>query len=75
VTRVPGDATAAGVAMLAGLGVGLYRDAAEALTSAGRLEPSIEPDPETHARYEPIYERYRTLLGSSVVRGQEGGVA
>jgi len=75
VTRVPGDATAAGVAMLAGLGVGLYRDAAEAVTSAGHLEPSIEPDPKTHARYEPIYERYRTLLRSSVVRALEGGVA
>jgi sugar (pentulose or hexulose) kinase len=75
VTRVPGDATAAGVAMLAGLGVGLYRDAAETLASAGHLEPSIEPDPETHARYESIYERYQTLLASSVVRGLEGGAA
>jgi sugar (pentulose or hexulose) kinase len=75
VTRVPGDATAAGVAMLAGLGIGLYRDAAEALAAAGKLEPSIEPDPENQTRYEPIYERYRALLGSSVVRGSEGGVA
>jgi len=63
------------VAMLAGLGVGMYRDAAEALASAGHLEPSIEPNTDTHARYEPIYERYRTLLRSSVVRALEGGVA
>jgi xylulokinase len=75
VTRVPGDATAAGVAMLAGLGVGVYRDASEAIASAGRLEPSIEPDPDAHARYEPTFERYRALLDSRVVRSLEAGVA
>jgi xylulokinase len=72
VTRVPGDATAAGVAMLAGLGVGLYRDAADAVASASHPEPAIDPDPTTQALYEPIYERYRALVTSMVVRAPAG---
>lgn len=73
VRRVPGDATATGVAMLAGLGVGAYGSPAEAIAAATYLDPALEPDPEAHERYASLYARYRELVGSAVVRvGPEG---
>jgi xylulokinase len=63
VVRVPGDATAAGVAMLAGLGVGVYRDP-EAALAARLLDEPVQPNAENHERYEAIYERYRAAVAS-----------
>ena len=67
VVRVPGDATSAGAALLAGLGVGAYRDAAEAVAVAGRPEPPIEPDPAAHERYNELYRGYRALVASRAI--------
>src|SRR6266702_2159015 len=66
--RVAGDSTAAGAAMLAGLGAGVYRDAAEAVSAGYRPLGRAEPDPAHRALYDDLYERYRALLGSAVVR-------
>ena len=68
VVRVAGDSTAAGAAMLAGLGAGLYADAAEAVAAGYRPLGRAEPDPAQRARYDDLYERYRALAGSRVVR-------
>jgi xylulokinase len=68
VTRVAGDSTAAGAAMLAGLGAGLYRDAAEAVAAGYRPAGQAEPDPAHRALYDDLYRRYAELLGSEVVR-------
>ena len=68
VRRVPGDATAAGVAMLAGLGVGAYASPAEAIAAACHVDAPVEPDADTHARYDTLYGHYRELVGSAVVR-------
>ena len=68
VIRVAGDATAAGAAMLAGIGTGVYRDA-DAATAAGfRPGSRVEPDSQNRERYDEIYARYRALIGSPVVR-------
>ena len=45
VLRVPGDATAAGVAMLAGIGAGVYSGPDEAVTAACHPEEPVLPDP------------------------------
>ena len=71
--RVPGDATSAGAALLAGLGVGAYRDATEAVAVAGRPEPPITPDPAAHAEYDELYGAYRELLASRAIH--VGGLA
>jgi xylulokinase len=68
VTRVAGDSTAAGAAMLAGLGAGIYRDAAEAVAAGYRPAGQAEPDPAHRALYDDLYQRYTGLLGSAVVR-------
>jgi xylulokinase len=68
VVRVAGDCTAAGAALLAGLGAGVYRDAAEAVAAGYRPAGCCEPDPASRAQYEDLYARYRELLGSAVVR-------
>jgi hypothetical protein len=58
--------------MLAGLGVGIYRDAAEAIGACVRPDPPILPDPATVARYEPGFRSHRELVESSTVRQREG---
>jgi xylulokinase len=65
VARVPGDATTSGVAMLAGLGVGIYPNPESAVAIACSPEPAIEPDLANHDRYEAIYDHYRALVASA----------
>jgi sugar (pentulose or hexulose) kinase len=67
VVRVPGDATAAGAALLAGLGVGVYDDPAEAVAVAGRPERPLEPRPDAHRRYDELYPVYRRLVASRAI--------
>jgi xylulokinase len=71
VVRVTGDSTAAGAAMLAGLGAGIYRDPAEAVSAGYRPAGQAEPDPAHRALYDDLYERYRSLIGSSVARPEQ----
>lgn len=73
VIRVPGDATAAGATLLAGLGVGLYRDPAEAVSVTQRADPPIEPDPAAHARYDQLYAAHRELVASAAIHTPAGG--
>jgi sugar (pentulose or hexulose) kinase len=55
--------------MLAGIGVGVYTDAASAVAVACRPDPAIEPDMANHDRYTPLYEHYRTVVASSTLHG------
>jgi xylulokinase len=68
VSRVPGDATSAGVALLAGLGVGVYASPEAAMATACRRDPLIEPDAAAHGRYEALYAHYREVIGSPLLR-------
>jgi xylulokinase len=68
VVRVAGDSTAAGTAMLAGLGAGVYRETGEAVAAGYHPAERADPDPGRRALYDEMYERYRTLIGSPVVR-------
>ncbi len=68
VTHVAGDSTAAGTAMLAGLGAGVYADPAEAVAAGYRPAATAEPDQSRRGRYDDLYERYKDLTGSAVVR-------
>ena len=68
VRTVPGDAAVTGVAMLAGLGVGLYADVGDAVGRCVRPDPVIEPDVRLRDRYDEIFGRYRALAAAEVVR-------
>jgi methylphosphotriester-DNA--protein-cysteine methyltransferase len=54
--------------MLAGLGAGVYADAAEAVAAGYRPLGRAEPDPAHRALYDDLYQRYQALLGSQAVR-------
>lgn len=71
VRTYPGDAATSGVAMLAGLGSGVYRDPSDAVARCVRPDPPIEPRPDAVARYEELYGSYRSLADASVVRREE----
>ena len=62
---VPGDSTAAGTAMLAGLGAGVYEDISQAIKAAYRPGPVAEPDPRHRGLYDDLYGRYLALTKGS----------
>jgi sugar (pentulose or hexulose) kinase len=64
VVCVPGDSTAVGTAMLAGLGAGVYQDIRQAVADAYRPGPVAEPDPRHRGLYDEMYGRYLVLTGS-----------
>ncbi|MDR1835911.1 MAG: autoinducer-2 kinase [Fusobacteriaceae bacterium] len=55
------EATALGGAILAGYGVGIYGDIAKAAKELVSIENRFEPDPENHALYGEIYEKWRAF--------------
>jgi sugar (pentulose or hexulose) kinase len=73
VRAIPGDAATTGVAMLAGLGAGIYRDVDEAIARCVRPDAAIEPDSASRDAYDEAYRRYRQLAASAVVRRRTHG--
>lgn len=61
--RVPAvsDAAALGAALLAGVAAGQYRDPAEAVEAAVRVDVTHAPDAWAAAAYEPLHALYRRL--------------
>ena len=53
---------AKGAAMSAGIGAGVYKDHADAVSRAVRLERRQDPDPEATPHYLARYEEYKELL-------------
>lgn len=68
VTVVPGDAAVTGVAMLAGIGVGIYRDPDEAIAHCVRFGDRLDPDPAAHAVYSERYPAFGALMTADVAR-------
>lgn len=75
VRPVPGDAATTGVAMLAGLGAGVYRNVDEAIVRCVRIDPAIEPSGATRDVYDEAYGAYVELAASAVVRRTNASTA
>jgi len=68
VIPIPGDAAVGGVAMLAGLGSGIYRGVDEAIERCVHPATPVEPETAAHARYADRFDAWRELNAASVVR-------
>jgi len=68
VLRVLGDGTTSGVAMLAGIGAGVYAGPEQAVAAASLAAEPFLPDPGRKARYDAWYRRYRAVLASDLPR-------
>ena len=71
VRTIPGDAAVTGVAMLAGLGAGVYADARDAIARCVHPDATLAPDPVAGRRYDEGYAAYRRLVASPAVRIEE----
>ncbi len=71
VRTIPGDAAVTGVAMLAGIGAGIYRDLGAAIEACVHPDEPIVPDPATAPAYAAAYATWRELAGSAVVHREE----
>ena len=58
------DAAVTGAAILAGVGVGLFPDAASGVASLVKVRRAYEPDAARHALYARLYALYQTLYTS-----------
>ena len=57
---VPGDASF-GTALLAGTGIGLFENSAEAVRKCLKIDRELHPDPREAARYAELFETYRKI--------------
>lgn len=60
------EATALGAAILAGVGVGIYPDAATAASAVVRIEKSYQPNPENHKVYAQMYQPWREIYAAQL---------
>ncbi|MCH5677962.1 xylulokinase [Streptomyces gilvus] len=56
---------AKGAAIIAGIGAGIYADPADGLARQGEDTVTVVPDPETSARYEPLYRAYTRMVDAA----------
>ncbi|MCL2827236.1 MAG: xylulokinase [Oscillospiraceae bacterium] len=64
VTEHGGEGPALGVAILAGVGTGLYESVPAACRQILRFNPAQLPNPENGAAYTPYYKLYQSVYGS-----------
>lgn len=68
VLPIPGDAATTGVAMLAGLGTGVYANPEEAIRRCVHTGPPVEPDPSLRGLYDDAFLDHLELVRSAAVR-------
>jgi autoinducer 2 (AI-2) kinase len=66
------ESTALGAAIYAGVGVGLYDDAAGAARRIARFERTVEPDPAAQATYAELFERWLELYRRTLELSEDG---
>ena len=66
------ESTALGAAIYAGVGVGVYEDAATAAQDIVGFERTVEPGAEDSAAYDDLYERWLELYRRSLALSEDG---
>lgn len=66
------EATALGAALYAGVGAGLYDDAAEVARRIGRDERTVQPRPDAVAAYDRLYDQWSELYRRSLEISEAG---
>jgi autoinducer-2 kinase len=66
------ESTALGAAIYAGVGVGLYGDAAEIAGQLARTERTLDPDPQAHRAYEGLYNDWCALYAGALTLSEQG---
>ena len=66
------EATALGAAILAGYGVGIYKDFSEASRRLVKWAKVYEPNMENHAIYEEMYATWRKVYDAQLALSDEG---
>lgn len=66
------EATALGTAILAGYGIGLYRDIGETTRKLVKWDKLYIPNPETHAVYAEMYGKWREIYNAQLVLSDRG---
>jgi autoinducer-2 kinase len=72
--RIPAikESTALGAAIYAGVGAGLYEDAARTAVDMARFERTVEPQDDAVAAYDELYGRWRDLYRRSLELSEAG---
>jgi autoinducer 2 (AI-2) kinase len=72
--RIPAvkESTALGAAIYAGVGTGLYEDAARTAADTVRFERTVEPRDDAVAAYDELYQRWRDLYRRSLELSEAG---
>ena len=55
------EGPALGVALLAGVGTGIYANVQEACSAVIRVDKEVQPEQDNHLRYQKVYHLYRQL--------------
>ena len=58
------EGPALGVALLAGVGAGIYGSVQEACSAVIRVDKEVQPEQANHLRYQKVYQLYRQLYPS-----------
>ena len=64
-TTINTEGPALGVAILAGVGAGLYASVQEACKAMIKVNPAQDPIAENVPKYEKVYEVYQKLYGAN----------
>jgi autoinducer-2 kinase len=66
------ESSALGAALYAGVGAGLYEDAALAATRVARFERTFEPEPVAAAAYDDLYQGWRDVYARTLELSEAG---
>ncbi len=57
---IPGDASYAS-ALLAGVGIGLFKDSADAVNKCLKMDKTVSPNPEAASQYARLFKKYKAI--------------